>query len=90
MALTPVSKKVFEFLKECGDENNTIATIAKSLDMSEKSVNGVLLGLQRKSLIIREEIANAVAEKGKKPIKYIRLTPAAETFDPDEETTTKK
>lgn len=88
MALTPVSKRVFEFLKECGDENNTIATIAKSLDMSEKSVNGVLLGLQRKSLIIREEVADA--EKGKKPIKYIRLTPAAEAFDPDEETTTKK
>ena len=56
--------------------------------MSEKSVNGVLLGLQRKSLIIREEVADA--EKGKKPIKYIRLTPAAEAFDPDEETTTKK
>lgn len=87
MALTPISKRVFEFLKECGDEDNTIATIAKSLDMSEKSVNGVLLGLQRKSLIIREEVAT---EKGKKPIKYIRLTPAAEAFDPDEETTTKK
>ncbi len=83
MAMKETSKKVFNFLKECAGEDLTLNSIATALDMAPRSVNGCLVGMQKKGLVVREE-TTVPSEDGKPTtVKYIRLTDAAAAFDPD-------
>lgn len=83
MAMKENSKKVFTFLRENDGENLTLHQIATALGMEAKSVNGCLVGMQKKGLVIREE-ASTMDDEGKAiTVKYIRLTDAAYSFDPD-------
>lgn len=85
MAMKESSKAVFTFLKETQTEDNTLSSIATALGMEPRSVNGCLVGMQKKGLVIREEV-QSLDDAGKATtIKYIRLTPAADSFDPDAE-----
>lgn len=85
MAMKETSKKVFNFLKESAGDDLTLNDIAASLDSNPKSVNGCLVGMQKKGLVIREEAEVMSADGKPVKVKYIRLTEAAATFDPDAE-----
>lgn len=83
MAMKEASKTVFNFLKDCDGDNVTLHDIATSLNISSKSVNGCLVGMQKKNLIVREE-TTIMNDDGKEVVvKYIRLTDEGRTFDPD-------
>lgn len=85
MAMKEASKKVFIFLKDNDGADVTLNSIATSLDMPVRSVNGCLVGMQKKGLVVREE-AQTLDDNGKAvTTKYIRLTTAAATFNPDAE-----
>lgn len=89
-AMTENSKKVFTFLIENKGEDLTLNGIATALGMEPKAINGYLVGMQKKGLIIREEFDTVGADGKKVVVKYIRLTPAADTFNPDADTTPAK
>ena len=79
------SRKVYDFLKETEGTDLTLNGISEALDVPSRSVNGCLVGMQKKGLVIREEV-KTLDDKGKETItKYIRLTEAAADFDPDAE-----
>lgn len=85
MAMKEASKKVFIFLKDNDGADVTLNSIATSLDMPVRSVNGCLVGMQKKGLVVREEV-QTLDDNGKAvTTKYIRLTAAAATFNPDAE-----
>lgn len=85
MAMKEASKNVFLFLKDNDGADLTLNDISTSLDMAVRSVNGCLVGMQKKGLVVREE--NQVMDSNGKTVtvKYIRLTEAADSFDPDAE-----
>ena len=89
MAMTENSKKVFTFLRENDGENLTLHQIATALGMESKSVNGCLVGMQKKQLVKREEASVMDGEGKAVTVKYIRLTDAAYSFDPDATPATK-
>ena len=83
--LTPRNRSAHEFLKETEGSDVTLNSIAVAVDMQVRSVNGCLVGMQKKGLITREEVST-LDDKGKASItKYIRLTEKAKTFNPDAE-----
>ena len=84
-AMKEASRKVWDFLKETEGSDITLNNIATAVDMQVRSVNGCLVGMQKKGLVVREEVST-IDEAGKATItKYIRLTDAAADFDPDAE-----
>lgn len=85
MAMKETSKKVFNFLKDSAGDNLTLNDISASLDMAVRSVNGCLVGMQKKGLVVREETETMGADGKTVKVKYIRLTDAADSFDPDAE-----
>lgn len=85
MAMKDSSKKVFNFLMDNQGADITLNSIATSLDMPVRSVNGCLVGMQKKGLVVREEV-QALDDNGKTvTTKYIRTTEAAASFNPDAE-----
>jgi len=85
MAMKDTSKTVFNFLKECDGDNVTLNDIATSLGMPARSVNGCLVGMQKKKLIVREETTAPGADGKDVAVKYIRLTVEGRNFNPDAE-----
>lgn len=85
MAMKETSKRVFNFLKDSAGDNLTLNDISASLDMAVRSVNGCLVGMQKKGLVVREETETMGADGKTVKVKYIRLTDAADSFDPDAE-----
>ena len=84
-AMKETSRKVYDFLKETEGSDVTLNSIATALEMGVRSVNGCLVGMQKKGLVVREEV-KTLDENGKATTtKFIRLTPLAETYDPDAE-----
>lgn len=85
MAMKEASKKVFNFLKDSAGDDITLNDIAASLDMAVRSVNGCLVGMQKKGLVVREEVETMGTDGKSVKVKFIRLTEAADSFDPDAE-----
>lgn len=56
----------------------TSKELADAVGVAQKSITGVLTGLQKKGLVIRED-----AVRGDEKVKYIRLTDSGKTVDPD-------
>lgn len=81
-AVSEKSLIVLDYLKGIGDENVTSEDIAKALDMTKKSVDGVVTsGLQKKGLTERIPAEIELEDGSHKTVKFIKLTAAGQAYD---------
>ena len=81
-AVSEKSLIVLDYLKGIGDENVTSEDIAKALDMTKKSVDGVVTsGLQKKGLTERIPAEIESEDGSHKTVKFIKLTAAGQAYD---------
>ena len=88
MAMTPNSRKVFEYLKEHFGDKITHKGIVEALAVSSPAVSGSVTGLVKKGYAVRE-VEKTMGDDGKEvEVKFISLTDAGLAFDPDAEVET--
>jgi hypothetical protein len=84
MAMKENSKKVLNYLKEINGENVTAADVAAALGLEKKSVDGIFTSaIQRKGLGVRTPAEIELEDGTHKQVKFLSLTPAGMSFDPD-------
>ena len=84
MAMKENSKKVLNYLKEIAGENVTAADVAVALGLEKRSVDGIFTSaIQRKGLGVRTPAEIEMEDGSHKPVKFLSLTPAGMSFDPD-------
>lgn len=84
MAMKENSKKVLNYLKEIDGENVTAADVAAALGLEKKSVDGIFTSaIQRKGLGVRTPVEIELEDGTHKQVKFLSLTPAGMSFDPD-------
>ena len=84
MAMKENSKKVLNYLKEINGENVTAADVAEALGLEKRSVDGIFTSaIQRKGLDVRTPAEIELEEGSQKQVKFLSLTPAGMSFDPD-------
>ena len=81
MKLTEKSNEVFEYVKNNGGKVS-IPELAQALDRSERSVGANVTDLTKKELAVREKVE---VEGADKPVTYVVLTEAGQTFVPSDE-----
>lgn len=72
------AQAVLTFLQANPVVDITSKELADAVGVAQKSITGVLTGLQKKGLVIRED-----AVRGDEKVKYIRLTDSGKIVDPD-------
>lgn len=72
------AQAVLTFLQANPVVDITSKELADAVGVAQKSITGVLTGLQKKGLVVRED-----AVRGDEKVKYIRLTDSGKTVDPD-------
>lgn len=72
------AQAVLTFLQANPIVDITSKELADAVGVAQKSITGVLTGLQKKGLVVRED-----AVRGDEKVKYIRLTDSGKTVDPD-------
>lgn len=78
------SKKVLEYLKSVNDANVTAADVAEALGLEKRSVDGIFTSaIQRKALGVRIPAEIELEDGTHKQVKFLSLTPAGMSFDPD-------
>ena len=81
-AVSEKSLMVLDYLKGIGDENVTSEDIAKALDMTKKSVDGVVTSaLQKKGLTERIPAEIELSDGTHKTVKFIKVTEAGYAYD---------
>lgn len=85
MAMKESTKAIFNYVKEHDGEDFTAADIAEAVGAEVRSVNGSLTGMQKKGWIAREEAEIELDDGTHKKVKFIRLTAAGKTANPDAE-----
>lgn len=76
--------KVIEYLKKVNGTPVTAADVADALGLEKKSVDGIFTSaIQRKGLGVRTEAEIEVEDGTHKKVKFLSLTPAGMSFDPD-------
>lgn len=88
MALKPNSKLVYEYVLNHDGENMTAADIAEGTGLEVRSVNGIVTSaFQKKGLMVRTpaqiEVTDEEGNSKYKDVKFISLTEAGKSFDPD-------
>ena len=84
MAMKENSKRVLNYLKEINGENVTAADVAAALGLEKKSVDGIFTSaIQRKGLGVRTPAEIELEDGTHKQVKFLGLTPAGMSFDPD-------
>ena len=84
MAMKENSKKVLNYLKEIAGEKVTAADVAAALGLEKRSVDGIFTSaLQRKGLGVRTPAEIELDDGTHKQVKFLSLTPAGMSFDPD-------
>ena len=84
MAMKENSKKVLNYLKEIAGENVTAADVAAALGLEKRSVDGIFTSaLARKGLGVRIPAEIELEDGTHKQVKFLSLTPAGMSFDPD-------
>lgn len=84
MAMKENSKKVLEYLKSVNGANVTAADVADALGLEKRSVDGIFTSaIQRKSLGVRTPAEIELEDGTHKQVKFLSLTPAGMSFDPD-------
>ena len=86
MAMKENSKKVLNYLKEVNGSNVTAADVAEALGLEKRQVDGIFTSaIQRKGLGIRTAAEVEREEGTHKGVKFLSLTTAGMSFDPDAE-----
>ena len=84
MAMKENSKRVLNYLKEIAGENVTAADVAAALGLEKRSVDGIFTSaIQRKGLGVRTPAEIEREDGTHKQVKFLSLTPAGMSFDPD-------
>ena len=84
MAMKENSKKVLNYLKEINGENVTAADVAAALGLEKRSVDGIFTyAIQRKGYGVRVPAEIELEDGTHKQVKFLTLTPAGMSFDPD-------
>jgi hypothetical protein len=84
MAMKENSKKVLNYLKEINGENVTAADVAAALGLEKRSVDGIFTSaIQRKGYGVRVTAEIELEDGTHKQVKFLTLTPAGMSFDPD-------
>lgn len=86
MAMSENTRRVFDYVKEHGDNDITAADVAEALGLPKKTVDGCFTsGIQRKDLGYRV-LAEVELEDGThQAVKFLKLNDNGFAFDPDEE-----
>ena len=86
MAMSTNSKMVFEFLKENNGVDLTAADVAEALSLEKRQIDGIFTSaIQRKGYGVRVPGEIELEDGTHKPVKFLSLTPAGMSFDPDAE-----
>ena len=84
MAMKENSKKVLNYLKEVNGSNVTAADVAEALGLEKRSVDGIFTSaIQSKDLGVRTAAEIELDDGTHKAVKFLSLTPAGMSFDPD-------
>lgn len=84
MAMKENSKKVLNYLKEINGKDVTSADVAEALGLEKRSVDGIFTSaIQRKGLGERIPAEIELEDGTHKAVKFLTLTPAGMSFDPD-------
>ena len=84
MAMKENSKKVLNYLKEINGDNVTAADVAAALGLEKRSVDGIFTSaIQRKGYGVRVPAEIELEDGTHKQVKFLTLTPAGMSFDPD-------
>lgn len=87
MAMKENSRKVFDYLKTINGQNVTSEDVGKALGLEKRSVDGIFTAFQRKGLGVRTPAEIELDDGTHKAVKFLSLTPAGMSFDPDAEET---
>jgi hypothetical protein len=80
------SKKVLNYLKGINGANVTAADVAEATGLEKRSVDGIFTSaLQRKGYGVRVPAEIELEDGTHKAVKFLQLTPAGMSFDPDAE-----
>ena len=86
MAMKENSKKVLNYLKSINGANVTAADVAEATGLDKRSVDGIFTSaLQRKGYGVRVPAEIELEDGTHKAVKFLQLTPAGMSFDPDAE-----
>ncbi len=86
MAMSENSKKVLEYLKSINGTNVTAKDVADALGLEKRSVDGIFTSaIQRKGLGVRTPAEIELEDGSHKAVKFLSLTEAGMSFDPDAE-----
>lgn len=86
MAMSENSKKVLDYLKGINGADVTAADVAEALGLEKRSVDGIFTSaLQRKGYGVRVAAEVELEDGTHKAVKFLQLTPAGMSFDPDAE-----
>jgi hypothetical protein len=86
MAMKTNSKAVLNYLKEINGQNVTAADVAEALGLEKRQVDGIFTSaIQRKGLGIRTPAEIELEDGTHRQVKFLSLTPAGMSFDPDAE-----
>lgn len=86
MAMKENSKKVLNYLKSINGANVTAADVAEATGLEKRSVDGIFTSaLQRKGYGVRIPAEVELEDGTHKAVKFLQLTPAGMSFDPDAE-----
>ena len=78
------SLKVFNYVKEKDGKNMTAADIAEGTGLEVRQVNGIVTSaFQRKGLMERVPAEIELEDGSHKAVKFVRLTEAGKSFDPN-------
>ena len=84
MAMKENSKNVLNYLKEINGQDVTAADVAAALGLEKRSVDGIFTSaIQRKGLGVRTPAEIELEDGSNKQVKFLSLTPAGMSFDPD-------
>ena len=84
MAISENSIRVIKFLQAHANDDLTSADVAEALGLEKKTVDGVFTSaIQRKGLGVRTPAEIELDDGTHKPVKFLSLTPAGMSFDPD-------
>ena len=86
MAMKENSKKVLNYLKENTGASVTAADVAEALGLEKRCIDGIFTSaIQRKGLGVRTPAEIELEDGTHKQVKFLSLTPAGMSFDPDAE-----
>ena len=86
MTMKENNLKVFNYVKEHGAENITASDRAAGTGLEVRSINGIVTSaFQKKGLMERVPAEIELEDGTHKAVKFIKLTDAGKSFDPDAE-----